>query len=109
MRVSAPPFINPCYFGTDIKSSRHLIAANHTIDEIAAKIGVDSLGYLGVGNVTKLADNPAMEFCTACFTGKYPLPVPDDEPSEKYDQRLNGQQTNEREEGVEDEKLQRIL
>lgn len=109
MRVSAPPFINPCYFGTDIKSSRHLIAANHTIDEIAAKIGVDSLGYLGVDNVTKLADNPAMEFCTACFTGNYPLPVPDEEPSEKYDQRLTGEQADEREEGVEDEKLQRVL
>lgn len=75
MRVTAPPFLHPCYFGTDIDSREHLIAANHSIEEIKDLIGVDSLGFLGVDNVTKLADNHTFSFCTACFTGEYPLPV----------------------------------
>ena len=48
MRVSAPPFLNPCYYGTDIDSRESLIACHHTVDEIAEIIGVDSLGYLDV-------------------------------------------------------------
>lgn len=75
MRVTSPPFLHPCYFGTDIDSREHLIAANHSIEEIKNLIGVDSLGFLGVDNVTKLADNHTFSFCTACFTGEYPLPV----------------------------------
>jgi amidophosphoribosyltransferase len=76
MRVTSPPFLHPCYFGTDIDSREHLIAANHSIEEIKDLIGVDSLGFLGVNNVTKLADNHTLSFCTACFTGEYPIPVP---------------------------------
>lgn len=53
MRVSAPPFLNPCYYGTDIDSRDNLIACHHTVDEIAEIIGVDSLGYLSVDNVKK--------------------------------------------------------
>ncbi|HZK01639.1 MAG TPA: amidophosphoribosyltransferase [Anaerovoracaceae bacterium] len=87
MRVSSPPFLHPCHFGTDIKSRENLIAANHTIDEIADMIGVDSLGFLGVDNVTKLAVNPALEFCTACFTGEYPIPVPGSK-EEKYKDKI---------------------
>lgn len=109
MRVSAPPFLHPCYFGTDIKTSEHLIAANHTVEEIAALIGVDSLGYLGVDNVTKLADHPTAGFCTACFTGRYPLPVPGQEAVDKYGHKLSGGTAPEPQEGVEDEKLQRVL
>lgn len=84
MRVSSPPFLYPCHFGTDIKSREHLIAANHTVEEIAEIIGVDSLGFLGVENVTKLADNPSLEFCTSCFTGRYPIDVPETAPNEKF-------------------------
>lgn len=79
MRVTAPPFLHPCYFGTDIDSREHLIAANHSIEEIRDLIGVDSIGFLGVDNVTKLADNSPYTFCTACFTGEYPLPLPEGE------------------------------
>ncbi len=89
MRVSSPPFLHPCHFGTDIRSRENLIAANYTIEEISEMIGVDSLGFLGVDNVTKLADNPSLEFCTSCFTGSYPIPVPDSEPKEKYEQKID--------------------
>jgi amidophosphoribosyltransferase len=88
MRVSSPPFLYPCHFGTDIKSRENLIAANYTIEEIAQMIDVDSLCFLGVDSVTKLADNPSLEFCTACFTGKYPIPVPDSIPPEKYGRKI---------------------
>ncbi|MGI6734179.1 MAG: amidophosphoribosyltransferase [Anaerovoracaceae bacterium] len=88
MRVSSPPFLYPCYFGTDIKSREHLIAVNHTVEEIAEIIGVDSLGFLGVENVTKLADNPSLEFCTSCFTGRYPIEVPETVPQEKFQTKI---------------------
>lgn len=88
MRISSPPFLHPCYFGTDIKSRENLIAANHSVEEIAEIIGVDSLGFLGVDNVTKLADNPSLEFCTSCFTGHYPVPVPDNGATEKFSHKI---------------------
>ena len=76
MRVSAPPFKNPCYFGTDIDSRDNLIANLHTVSEIAEIIGVDSLGYLSVENAKKIAKTNNIDFCTACFDGDYPVPVP---------------------------------
>lgn len=77
MRVSAPPFVHPCYFGTDIKSRAHLIACQYSVDEIREIIGADSIGYLSTDAVTKLADN-TRGFCTACFTGDYPCAPPAD-------------------------------
>lgn len=93
MRVSCPPFLHPCYFGTDIKSRDNLIAANYSIEEITKIIGVDSLGFLSVENVSKLADNPSYDFCTACFTGNYPIPVPNDALEKKYDRKLQERKT----------------
>lgn len=73
MRVSAPPFLNPCYYGTDIDSCENLIACHHTVEEIAKIIGVDSLGFLSVENARKLASGAySEEYCTACFDGGYP-------------------------------------
>ncbi len=73
MRVSAPPFIAPCYYGTDIDSKNNLIASNHTVEEIANIIGVDSLGYLSVENVQRIAgDDKSGDFCVGCFNEKYP-------------------------------------
>ena len=75
MRVSAPPFVNPCYYGTDIDSRDHLIACHHTVEEIAEIIGVDSLGYLSLDNAYKLCNgNNCKGFCAACFGGDYPPP-----------------------------------
>ena len=76
MRVSAPPFVAPCYYGTDIDDASKLIANNHSVEEIAQIIGVDSLGYLSLEDVVKLADNTKGGFCTACFGGGYPTPIP---------------------------------
>ncbi len=75
MRSSAPPFLYPCYYGTDVDSQDKLIAWNHTVEEIRQIIGVDSLGYLSCENAHKLAENTS-GFCTACFDGKYPCDPP---------------------------------
>jgi amidophosphoribosyltransferase len=77
MRVSAPPFLNPCYYGTDIDSRDKLIACSHSTEEIAKIIGVDSLGYLGLDRVSMLAPENRGGYCTACFSGSYPTEVPD--------------------------------
>lgn len=71
VRSSAPPFMYPCYFGTDIDSTDMLIAHHHTMAEMREIIGADSLGFLSWQNATKLADR-SQGFCTACFTGNYP-------------------------------------
>lgn len=79
MRVSAPPFLHPCYYGTDIDSREALIAHNHSVEEIAQIIGVDSLGYLRLEDLKHIAENcPADGFCSACFDNRYPCPVPED-------------------------------
>ena len=75
MRSSAPPFLNPCYFGTDIDSRDKLIACKYSVEEICKIIGADSLGYLSCENAHKLADN-STGFCTACFDGNYPCEPP---------------------------------
>ncbi len=78
LRSSAPPFVNPCYYGTDIDSKEALIANNHTIEEIAKIVGVDSLGYLRLEDVTKLGESGKCKgYCTACFDGKYPTEIPE--------------------------------
>ena len=77
LRSSAPPFLNPCYYGTDIDSKEALIACHHTVDEIAKIVGADSLGYLLLEDVEKIAEGSTCGgFCTACFDGKYPTEAP---------------------------------
>ena len=88
MRVSAPPFIAPCFYGTDIDSAENLIANHHTVDEIAEIIGVDSLGYLSLDDVVKLADNTECGFCTACFGGGYPTPIPQDCGKDRFECKI---------------------
>ncbi len=75
VRISSPPFLYPCYFGTDIPSSRQLIAHNHSIDEICELIGADSLGYLDINRLDELIDGDK-GYCNACFSGNYPLDPP---------------------------------
>lgn len=72
MRISAPPFISACYYGTDIDSTKGLIANQHTTEEIADIIGVTSLGYLSMEHVLLLTGKDT-GFCTACFNGEYPV------------------------------------
>ena len=91
MRVSAPPGIAPCFYGTDIDSAENLIANHHSVPEIARIIGADSLGYLSVENAERLAGPPYDRFCTACFGGGYPTSVPKDGQKDRFEQKLGRQ------------------
>ncbi|MGE4353481.1 MAG: amidophosphoribosyltransferase [Oscillospiraceae bacterium] len=75
MLSSAPMFISPCYFGTDIPSKKELMACNHTLDEMRQMIGADSLGFLSVAALKKIAPCFGKSYCDGCFTGKYPVDV----------------------------------
>ena len=87
MRVSAPPFRFPCYYGTDIDSQDNLIACRHTADEIAAMIGADSLGYLPAECLGELAGGG--HYCSACFTGCYPTAIPAETRKNRFEQKLS--------------------
>ena len=90
MRISSPPFKYPCFFGTDVDSQENLIACKFdTVEEIAEEIGVDSLGYLSVEATHKLAENTDFDYCDGCFTGKYPIEVPKEQPKDKFEEKLN--------------------
>ena len=86
MRVTAPPFLHPCYYGTDIDSRESLIACHHSVPGICRIIGADSLGYLPVDKLQFLAGHE--NYCSACFSGKYPTPVPQGNCKRKFEQRL---------------------
>jgi len=87
MRVSAPPFLFPCFYGTDIDSQEHLIACHHTVPEIAKMIGADSLGYLPLESLCELSGNP--DYCSACFGGKYPTTIPSDTRKNRFEQKIS--------------------
>lgn len=89
MRISAPPFISECYFGTDIDSKDNLIANKHTVEEIAKIIGVDSLGFLSTDGVIRIAEHAGCEFCRGCFTGEYPIDVPKEFPKDKFEMKFD--------------------
>ena len=89
MRISSPPFRYPCYFGTDIDSPERLIANNMTIPEIGQKIGVDSLGFLSLQNIVKVAEHSDCQFCTGCFSGEYPLNVENAGKVSKFDRKIS--------------------
>ncbi len=88
MRVSAPPFVAPCYYGTDIDSAEDLIANRHSVEEIARIIGVDSLGYLSHEDVLRLTGRDT-GFCTACFGGEYPTAVPDAGKKDRFEKKIH--------------------
>ena len=87
LRVSAPPFLNPCYYGTDIDSRENLIACRHSAEEIAGMIGVDTLGYLPVSALERLTGRACC--CDACFTGRYPTAVPTDTRKDRFERKLS--------------------
>ncbi len=74
VKVSAPPFLHPCYFGTDIPTEDQLIASGRTLEEIRQKIGADSLSYLKMERLSEMANG--LPICTACFSGEYPIAPP---------------------------------
>lgn len=87
MRISSPPFLNPCYYGTDIDSRENLIACHHNVEETAAIIGADSLGYLPVEKLGELIGSTG--YCSACFDGKYPTMVPADTGKNRFERKLS--------------------
>ena len=96
MRVSAPPFLNPCYYGTDIDSRENLIAASHSVEEIAKIIGVDSLGYLSVESVKQIAKGlHGAGYCTACFNGDYPTEIPETTSKNRFESKISAQTARE--------------
>ena len=84
VRISSPPFMYPCYFGTDVPSSDQLIAYNHSVEEICEMIGADSLGYLDKERLAELIDGDE-GYCHACFTGQYPMEPPKEDIRGEYD------------------------
>lgn len=88
MRISSPPFVNPCYFGTDISSKDKLIACKLDIEGIREYIGADSLGFLSLESLHKVAENSNVTFCDACFTGKYPIDVSGPNYVDKFDYKI---------------------
>ena len=87
MRVSAPPFRYPCFYGTDVDSGDNLIACHHTVDEIARLIGADSLGFLPIEKLGELAG--CRSYCSACFDGVYPTKIPTDTRKNRFESRLS--------------------
>lgn len=77
MRVSSPPVTHPCFYGIDTDNQDQLIGATKSVEEIAAQIGVDSLAYISRDGMLKATQEDPNSFCTACFTGDYPIPVPE--------------------------------
>ena len=88
LRISSPPFKYPCYFGTDIDSTDNLIAAHKSIDEMCAEIGADSLGFLSIDGLHRIADECKIDFCDACFSGDYPIEASRQSHEDKYSKKL---------------------
>ena len=82
VRISAPPFLHPCYFGTDIPSEDQLIAHNRTVEQIRQIIGADTLGYLDLKYLKEMSKG--LEICCGCFTGSYPMDPPTEDIRGEY-------------------------
>lgn len=76
LRISSPPFLWPCYYGTDIPSREELIACNHSVEEIGRLSGADSIGFLSAESLSNMIKTHTHDYCDACFTGNYPAAVP---------------------------------
>ncbi len=73
VRISSPPFLYPCCYGTDVTSSKQLIASEHSHSEICGTIGADSLAYLRISDLHRVTGG--LSVCTACFDNKYPVTI----------------------------------
>ncbi len=78
VRISSPPITWPCFYGIDFASRAELLATGLEVDEIRQAIGADSLGYLSLDGMIAATRQPRSSLCTACFTGKYPIPIPEE-------------------------------
>jgi amidophosphoribosyltransferase len=88
LRISAPPFRFPCYFGTDVPDKEKLIAVGRTEAEVAAMLGADSLAYLPATTLSSILLDEGCAVCTACFSGEYPIILPDNPETEIFSKPL---------------------
>ncbi|MBD3316334.1 MAG: amidophosphoribosyltransferase [Chitinivibrionales bacterium] len=79
LRISSPPVLCPCFYGIDMPTTDELIGASKATDEIRDYLGVNSLGYLSIDGMLSVVPGPRENFCAACFNGRYPMPVAEDE------------------------------
>lgn len=93
VRITAPPIKWPCFYGIDMCSKKELAAARMTVEEIKEHIGATSLGYLSIPGAVKAVGRPAGEFCLACFSGDYPIPVPEEVERDPFEAGETGQIT----------------
>lgn len=90
LRISSPQFLNPCYYGTDIDSRENLVACRFSLDEIAQKIGVTSLGHLPVEDLPYLVGaSERVGFCDACFTNEYPTETPKYSGKSRFEHKIS--------------------
>lgn len=86
LRIASPAFLGVCYFGTDVTNKDGLIATKKSVEEIRQEIGADSLEYLSLENLRKIAEGSNMKgFCEGCFTSEYPIEVPDEIQKDKFE------------------------
>jgi len=85
LRISSPPITWPCFYGIDMADRDDLIAAAMTADEVGAAVGATSLAYLSLAGLQRAMGRPADGYCRACFTGDYPIPVPDALSKERFE------------------------
>lgn len=89
LRIASPAFIDVCYFGTDIDNKENLIANGRSVEEIREIIGADTLEYLSLENLDKIAKGCNIGgFCTGCFTGKYPIEVPKEIKKDRFEEKI---------------------
>jgi amidophosphoribosyltransferase len=82
LRVSCPPIRHPCFYGIDFPTSEELIAHNRSVDQIRDFLEVDSLAYLSLDGMLSCMKQPRSEYCTACWSGEYKIPI--DQPVTKF-------------------------
>jgi len=87
MRISCPPTLSPCFYGIDTPTKKELIASSHTVEEICKYVEADSLGYLSLPGLIRAVGGRGSEFCTACYTGQYPIDFADAMPDAKAEDR----------------------
>ncbi len=89
LRIASPPVTNPCFYGIDTPRRKELIASSHTVDEIATYLRVDSLHYLSLTGLLE-ATGEGHRYCTACFTGQYPVPFDEETAKDIFDRHAAG-------------------
>ncbi|MDQ3952390.1 MAG: amidophosphoribosyltransferase, partial [Actinomycetota bacterium] len=82
--ISSPPIKWPCFYGIDMPNQDELIGSRMSVEEIAENIAADSLAYLSIDGMLASTGIPAEDFCTACFSSRYPIPIPREELRSKH-------------------------